>query len=330
MTDQYILPTVYTDISILICSKNRREDLLNLVEDLKYLVQKNHPVEIVIVEETDFPEPIEGVTYVGHPLKNKGIAYARNLALQNSTGRIIVFLDDDCRIGPGWLESLLKPLDTDAVSAVQGGVTVSESANELGWAETILGFPGGGIKRILQSRNRVLPTREISTLNCAYRRTAVEQAGGFDERLSTGGEDYLLAKQICRNQNCRYVPSAMVRHRPRNRFSAIWRWFVRRGRAEIAVIRTGKQTESTYRSLLRASISIKLMIVVVPMLVLGADMLTVSALSGLLYVGLQYVRYLSIWRRSGAPALSLLALPLVKLTMDVGQDWGRLRGTLDG
>jgi cellulose synthase/poly-beta-1,6-N-acetylglucosamine synthase-like glycosyltransferase len=318
------------EISILICSRDRRTDLLTLVADLKRLVPKSPSIEIVVVEETDSPAGIEGVFYVDHPVRNRGVAYARNLALRNSAGKIVVFLDDDCRIDAAWLGTLLEPLGNDNVLAVQGGVTVPDSANALGWAETILGFPGGGIKRILQSGNRVLPTREISTLNCAYRRTAVEQAGGFDERLSTGGEDYLLAKQICTNHHCLYVPSAMVRHRPRNRLSAIWRWFVRRGRAEIAVVRTGKQTDSTYLSLLRASISVKLMIVVVPTLALGTDMLTVSALCGLLYVGLQYVRYLSIWRRSGAPALSLLALPLVKLTMDVAQDWGRLRGTLDG
>jgi len=184
-------------VSIAICSRNRRKPLANLVHSLKTMKTK-YRFEIVVIEETDNAWQVDGVQYIPHGMKNYGIAYARNLALANSNGEIIVFIDDDCSIHANWLNNLLEPFVDNSVAGVQGGVSVPESTNAIGWAESILGFPGGGFKRVLEARGKNQKSREISTLNCAYRRSVFDIIGGFNEKLSYGGEDYLLAKQAFR------------------------------------------------------------------------------------------------------------------------------------
>jgi len=312
-------------ISILICSRDRRKDLEKLIDSLKNM-DTAYLFEIVVVEETNNPIPIDGVQYISHPVANRGIPYARNLTLANANGQIVVFLDDDCRIHNGWLDSLLEPFKDESVVGVQGGVTVPESTSAIGWGESILGVPGGGIRRVMQSKGDVQETREISTLNCAYRRWVIDRAGGFEKKLKITGEDYLLAKQVCHYGRCLFVPGAMVSHEARGSLIKIWHWFIRRGRAEVDVIRTGKQKDTNFWTVLKSSLTIKL-IVLIMIAILLADGAGIFVLFCLLaYLLAQYVRYYKAWRTSQASFMSLILLPVVKLTMDMAMDVGRFRG----
>jgi GT2 family glycosyltransferase len=226
----------------------------------------------------------------------------------------------------GWLDRLLLPFVDGSVIGVQGGVTTPQSSNAIGWAESILGFPGGGIKRVFQARGNNQETLEISTLNCAYRKWVVEKVGGLEEKLKFGGEDYLLAKKASTYGRCLFVPNAMVSHEARGKLSKIWHWFVRRGRAEVDVIRSRSQRQLTAWRLVRGSLTLKLLF----LFALCALLPTLSGYfllaSFLLYSFLQYARCYAVWHESIAPLSALLLLPIVKLTMDVAVDWGRLRG----
>ncbi len=314
-------------ISILVCSRGRRRDLENLVNTLKRAVTKRQ-FEIVAVEETDEADPIGGIRYIAHPVANRGIPYARNLALANARGEIVVFLDDDCVIHEGWLDNLLKPFNDASIVGVQGGVCVPRSTNVIGWAESILGVPGGGITRVWQAKGRVEDTREISTLNCAYRRWVIDKIGGFERRLKITGEDYIFAKQACDYGRCVFVPDAMASHKARGTLRKIWHWFVRRGRAEVAVILTGKQQDTTFWTVFKGSLTVKLLILIAAAVAFSdwIGFLIASCFSA--YIFLQYARYNNAWRFSKAPLMALVLLPLVKVTMDMAVDWGRFRGLI--
>ncbi len=314
-------------VSILVCSKDRHKDLERLAEHLKGLTSV-YPFEIVIVEETNHPAPIEGTRYISHPVANRGIPYARNLALAGATGELIVFLDDDCLICEGWLDRLLEPFRDNSIVAVQGGVSVPENSNAVGWAETLLGVPGGGFRRVLQAHDRLQETREVSTLNCAYRRSVIDKIGGFEKQLKITGEDYLLAKQACSYGKCLFIPAALVHHTPRGNLINIWHWFHRRGRAEVAVIRTGKQKDMGYGTLIRSSLLIKIFLLIL-LGTLSLDLFVFWVLAALgAYALVQYCRYFKPWRLSRASGYALMILPLVKLTMDVAIDSGRGRGLI--
>ncbi len=317
--------TDHPTISILICSRDRRSDLEEIIEDLKGMTT-SYPFEIVAVEETNDPAPLEGVNYFPHPVKNYGFPYARNLSVAKSTGEIVVFIDDDCRIRNRWLDNLLEPFRDESVVGVQGGVTVPEGTNAIGWAESILGFPGGGVKRIIASGGHVQDTIEISTVNCAYRRGVVEAVGGFDGRLKLGGEDYLLAKKACRHGKCLYVPEALAAHRARGNLVQIWRWFVRRGRAETDMVRSKEYKESGWGSVLRSSLTFKLILISLFGLFFPVRFIYIILAAIIFYLGLQYGRNFSVWKKTRAPLKTFIIIPFVKLTMDFATDAGRMKG----
>lgn len=312
-------------ISVLICSRDRRKDLEKLAGSLKKM-DTTHLFEIVIVEETDNPTPIDGVRYIPHPVANRGIPYARNLALANASGQVIVSLDDDCSINYKWLDKLLEPFKDESVVGVQGGVTVPDSANAIGWIESILGVPGGGIRRVLQAKGQVQETKEISTLNCAYRRWVIDRIGGFEKKLKLTGEDYLLAKQACHYGRCLFVPGAMISHKTRGNLIQVWHWFVRRGRAEVDVIRTGKQKDTNFWTVLKGSLIVKLFFLIILTIVCSNWYIFLVSMAILVYGGVQYIRYYKTWKGSSASIMAFVLLPIVKLTMDIAMDWGRFRG----
>jgi GT2 family glycosyltransferase len=284
-----------------------------------------HPCEIIVVEETDGPNCLPGIIYISHPVKNKGIAYARNLALTKASGELIVFIDDDCTPEDGWIDKLIDPFEDSTIIGVQGGVSIPANASAIGWAETLLGFPGGGIKRIIEAAGTHPRTIEISTLNCAYRRPVLDRIGGFDEYLRHGGEDYVFAKQACKLGGCRFVPGALVLHNPRGSMRNIWTWFVRRGRAEIDTIRVGKQDQMTLPRIAKHSLSLKLIALLLFGMFVPLPAWLFYSLVFLLHTGFQYRRYYSVWEKSRAPVSSFLVLPAVKLVMDFASDWGRAR-----
>ncbi len=310
-------------ISILICTRDRRAMLAQLLQDLR---KQDYPaaVQIVVVEETDAPAPIAGVEYVPHPVRNLGIAHARNLALAHARHDLVVFVDDDCRIpARDWLQRLVAPLvaDEHAVAA-QGGVCVPSDANAIGWAESLLGFPGGGITRLRQAQGKVQETTEVSTLNAAYRKEAILRAGGLDERARLGGEDFLLARRLAEQGRLLFVPDALVWHAPRGDLRAIWRWFVRRGRAEVALVRQGLAPPGFGSWLVRASFSLKLALAL-------ALFPWLSGWPVLLLLGWHasatWRRVGWAWRDAEVPRKAVLVAPLVRLVMDLAADCGRMR-----
>jgi len=311
-------------VSVLVCTRDRRAMLDLLLNDLR-AQQYNGAFEIIVVEETDAPRPPEGVRYVPHPVRNKGIAFARNMAVEQAAHALVVFVDDDCRVAPTWLAALVAPFADATVLGVQGGVTVPQGTNAIGWAESLLGFPGGGIGRIRRAKGVRQDTAEVSTLNAAYRREALLQAGGFTDAARFGGEDFLLARSVARQGRLQFVPDARVLHAARGSIPAIWHWFVRRGRAEVGLLRSGQAPAVYGNFMLRSSLLLKL----------GLSLLTLPwfgwLLPLLLFVAMAGA---TAWRMrwvlddTEVPNAAWWVVPLVRLTMDLATDAGRLRGLI--
>jgi GT2 family glycosyltransferase len=311
-------------ISVLICTKNRRADVARALASLRADGVEREGVEIVVIEETAEPAPIEGVRYVSLPLEGRGFAHVRNLAVETAKGSVLVFVDDDCEVERGWFDALLAPLLADPrVGGAAGAVLVRE-CNAIGYAESILGFPGGGLRYLDAAGGRVVPTAHLSTCNCAYRREAIETAGGFSPLATLGGEDSLLAERVTARWPCRYVPTAVVYHRPRQRLGAIFRWFVRRGRAEVLVLPAKARPGAVVRSFVRGSILLRLLVVAGVLAGLPWPVwLTLPVLLAAYYAAL--LRRFAFARRYPTHRLGWWLTPLVKMVADAGAEVGRLR-----
>lgn len=121
---------------------------------------------------------------------------------------------------------------------------------------------------------------------------AIDKVGGFEKGLKLTGEDYLLAKQVSHYGRCLFVPGAMVYHEARGILIKKWHWFVRRGRAEVDVIRAGKLEDADFWMVLKRSLAMKLCVLIILGLVFS-DLLVILVLIAIFgYGGLQYLRVL--------------------------------------
>ena len=310
-------------VSVLICTKDRRDDVGRALASLRADGVEREGVEIVVVEETARPQPIPGVRYVPLPPEGRGFAHVRNRAVEAAKGSLLVFVDDDCEVERGWFDALLAPMADPAVAGTAGAVLVRD-CNAVGYAENILGFPGGGLRYIAAAHGRVVPTRFLSTCNCVYRRAAIEAVGGFSPLASLGGEDSLLAERIAARWSCRYAPGAVVYHKPRQRLAAIFPWFVRRGRAELRILPGKARPGAVVLALLRGSTLLRLGALALVLAWLPWPLTLTLPLVAVFYYAALLRRFAFAWRYPTHRGGFWLA-PLVRIIADAGAEAGRLR-----
>jgi GT2 family glycosyltransferase len=313
-------------VSILIVTRDRRADLDRLLASLRALEYPADRVEIVVVEETDDPRPLPGVHYVSIPRRDRGLGYARNLAVAAARHDVVAFTDDDCVVTADWLRELTAPLGAADVAGVAGAVLVRDTT-AVGFAENTLGFPGGGLRYLVAAGGKPVPTATASTCNCCYRKAAVQEAGGFDEAARLGGEDSLLAARIAARHPLLYTPRAVVYHRARGSLGGVFRWFLRRGAAEVDAAALAPDPGAARREILRASLGFKAVVAAAAVLALRLPLLPAAAVLVTGYYGWTAWRYRYGGRYYRDPAV-IAVTPLVKVAMDLGTDVGRLQRLL--
>ncbi len=222
--------------SIIIIFNEIRKELFPLLKEIREQIDETRDFEIVLVHESNKRlrplSEFKGAKYINIP-EARGFAYNRNKGLEQSSGDIIIFIDDDCYPARGWLRNLVKPFANQTISAVMGNVKVKKSGY-LGDCISELGFPAGanaGFNRIWRVDKKGL-TNHLSTCNSAIRRHVFGQIGRFNERLVYGAEDAELSHRMVKaGLLIKYNPDALAYHKPRKDLASFIRWQLRRGRA---------------------------------------------------------------------------------------------------
>lgn len=126
-----------------------------------------------------------------------GPAAARNRGWRAARGEIIAFTDDDCLPEPDWLRAGLTAL-APGISGVYGRVSV----------------PLPDTPTDYQQNAALLEHASYLTANAFYRRCALEEAGGFDERFELAWrEDSDLAFTLLDlGHRIEHAPAARVVH----------------------------------------------------------------------------------------------------------------------
>jgi GT2 family glycosyltransferase len=313
-------------VSVVICTKDRPADLVRAVASVRESGKTGQRAEIVVVEEATKPRNLADVHYVHLPPEGRGFAHARNIGFAEATGDIVAFLDDDCEAEHDWLDTLVAPFhDNPAMLGVAGAVLVRR-CGQVGYAENILGFPGGGLRYLHHAGGRTVPTRHLSTCNCAYRRDAVRLAGGFPDRGHMGGEDFLLAERVSAIGPCVYTPHAIVYHRPRDRWRAVFDWFVRRGQSEILIRSAVGDRKGFTAFLLRSSWTLRCAVIFAilwhwPPFIRWLPAAAAAYYGALLWrfrFALEYPTHRRAW----------WIVPALKWTMDLGTELGRWKALI--
>lgn len=316
------LPTV----SVLMITKDRRPWLAEALKSIADLEYPRERLEIVVVETTDEPLAPSGVVYVARPRDERGYGVARNVSVQASTGEILAFTDDDCVVDRGWLRELVTPMLRHPDVAGVGGAVLPRDATLLGLCEHVLGYPGGGLPYIHRAAGQLVETRQLNTVNCAYRRAALLAAGGFEPRAVRGGEDYLLVRAVARRARCLFNPRAVVYHRSRGSLGRLFTRFVNFGRGQIEMLGFIDRPPGLARDMLRTSLALKYLALLAVLLLARLSPLWLVAAVAVHYAYLvashRYVtRYI--------PRRALVwAVPAVRFISDLGMDCGRAWGLL--
>jgi glycosyltransferase involved in cell wall biosynthesis len=261
------------DVSVIICTRNRSNDLQRCL--LSLFQQTCLPAEIIVIDNAPADDSTLSVVKHFHEViyykePKPGLSVARNAGLRIASSPVIAFTDDDVRLHPLWLYFLSESFAEPHVGAMTGLVlassldTGSQQLFEKQWS-----FNGGYCDKLYDSsffyKNLLAGPRvwEIGAgANMAFRKTALQAAGFFDERLGAGAagcsEDSEMWYRILVNgQAIHYNPRAVVFHEHRKELQALHRqlFSYMRGHAVAALIQQKQIKEAGYRRYLYRKIT---------------------------------------------------------------------------
>ena len=213
-------------VSVYIPAHNAGEFLDRSIKSLQE--QTLPPDEILVIDDgssdtsAQIAATYEGITVIRHAV-NKGLAAARNTAIKAARNDFVASIDADCVAHPAWLCELAKHMDDLKLAGVGGKLTedIQDSLADRWraahmpqeWGDSLLRNP-----------------RFLFGCNNLFRKSAVLEVGGYDERMRTNGEDTSLCARLReKGWDLLYDPAARAIHlrhdTTRSVLDAYWRWW---------------------------------------------------------------------------------------------------------
>ncbi len=201
--------------SVIIATHNRPDSMRRLVASLAPELATGS--REIIVAENGTPAPMQ-LALEGAPIKHlhetrAGKCRIQNRAIAQAGGEILVFLDDDLVVAPGYLEAVENFFDTHReFAAMKGRILAAEDPEKkVGPMAPYLDLP------IVDHGDEVIEVRGVLGANMAFRADVLKQVGPFDERLGPGAgghEEETEMSQRLRRAGFRigYAPKAVVYH----------------------------------------------------------------------------------------------------------------------
>ena len=215
-------------LSLIIPTHNRSERLIAALEsvirqdlpaaDWECVVVSNNSTDDTVARFGDFAARYPGLNLRLVTEDGPGVSYARNRGIAETSAPLLVFIDDDERINPGFLRAYADFFDAHPDAVVAGGRIIAEYvtgrpawlskytempiANPMDFGDAVRPFPAG---------------RVPGGGNMAFRRSAALRYGGFDPslgrvgRMLIGGEENDFFDRLMRGgETCWYVPGAVL------------------------------------------------------------------------------------------------------------------------
>lgn len=224
-------------VSVVLPARNAEGDIERAVRALATLDYPQDRLERIVVDNGSSDRTPEIVAR--HPVTLlredaiEGSYAARNRGWRAATGEWIAFTDADCAPDPDWLRRLLAPPIPDGTGAIAGEVVGLESATPV----QRLTERHGIMKHAVTLHHKRLPC--FSTANVAIRRGILERLGGFRQEVRFFGDmEISWRMQLTCGAAIDFRPDAIVRHRHRRTWKALWRHGVQHGRGVAYMKRT--------------------------------------------------------------------------------------------
>lgn len=190
------------------------------------LHQERLPEQILVVDDgsTDATIAIAKkypVKIIGHP-ENRGLAAARNTAIQSTDFEFVASLDSDCKPDKGWLACLVKNLHSPATAGAGGRVEEDNVFSVFdAWRSIHMQQHWG-------AKNKTNPPFLFGS-NTLFRREALIKAGSYNESYGNNFEDVDISNRLRKiGYNLIYEPRAVTVHLKKDDLFSLlnnfWRW----------------------------------------------------------------------------------------------------------
>ena len=221
------------NVSLITTVKDASEEIEPFLRSLAN--QTRPPDEVVVVDggsRDGTPARLReavGITLIEEPDAN--IARGRNVAIAAATHDVVAVTDADCVLEPDWLERLLGPIDAGADVAMGFYEPIAD-----GFLESCMAAVN------LPDVDEIDATTFMpSSRSVAFRREAIEAAGGYPEWLDIGEDMYVDHRWRELGLDMRFVPGALVRWRLRSSLRDTWVQYFRYARGDaIAGMHAGR------------------------------------------------------------------------------------------
>ncbi len=181
-----------TDISLIICSRDRAEALRENLSHIDLQALKAFDVELMLVDSASSDATGEVMRRFARsadaPVRllraeQPGLTRAQNIALRHAAGELIVFTDDDCRLAPDYFQALAAHFDRDRFDFGGGRIEHGEANADDRMAAT--GWLAEDQVMVLPPKDLLFPGT-IQGANMFAKRAVFEAIGGFSELLGPG------------------------------------------------------------------------------------------------------------------------------------------------
>jgi glycosyltransferase involved in cell wall biosynthesis len=206
------------DASIVIPTYNRRELLSHALVCLARQTYPAEQFEVVVADDGSADGTEEFLAAASFPFtlrsvchkNNRGRAAARNSALAVTRGDLIIFLDDDMEVAPGFVAAHLAAHRREAAAVAVVGNAVTHPALPVTTLNRYLDHTG--VHRL--SNLAPVPFRYFNSNNASVAMHVLKSIGFFNELFREyGGEDTEMGYRLCRyGATFRYAPDALSYH----------------------------------------------------------------------------------------------------------------------
>ena len=249
------------NIDIVVCTFNRCDSLRKTLDAIyKQGILPPNNVHVIVVDNNSTDRTKEiceifkdriNITYLFE--KRQGLSYARNTGVNNSTGDIVIFTDDDVCPHPNWLENLILTFKEYNCDACGGFVEPEWEVQPPKWLTSRF----YGMIALKTDTKGPYQIEDIDQTpfgaNMAFKREVFEDVGLFNTELGrkgnvlAGGEERDLFQRILdRKGKIVYTPHSKVKHhieafRTRKSYFRRWRFQYGKNLASVKGVAGGRR-----------------------------------------------------------------------------------------
>lgn len=206
------------DVSLIVCSRNRCEQLARCLETAAH-IRFERSWELIVVDNGSFDETFSVVRdfsrsgnvvtrYVFEP--NQGLGNGHNAGLEAARGTLLAFTDDDCYPADDFLAQVWAAFADPSIGYIGGRIMLHDPADypaTINESVSPRTFPGRSF----------VPAGAVQGANMAFRRKVLLDIGGFDPLFGPGAlfvaEDVdVVSRASAIGWKGQYRPEVVVRH----------------------------------------------------------------------------------------------------------------------